>query len=257
MQTSRCLSSSMRISHTCVRAADVQHFRRAGDDARGHGADVVGVDVESDGDFFRRIETQISGETAERFGQCDRGAAVQEPERLPRAFVDGHRAAQEIVADFNDADIERRNHRVAARRVDLFERSALLPDGHRAFSPVGRATITIPAASATMRHRVLHRHPANQWTPFRRRRRRKHPRCRAPRRPGAAVQLPVGRVRQLQGDADFRRMPLPAQPAERAECGRSGAPSGAVVPGLAADAISSSRRAKSPPSPTCRAARWR
>lgn len=111
-------------------APDMQRARRAGDDALRHRANVICVDVQTDSHFPRRVQTKISGEATQRFCQCDRRAAVQQTERLPRARIDGHRAANEIVTNFGDEHAQRIDERVAARRVDLIDGRTLFPNSH-------------------------------------------------------------------------------------------------------------------------------
>src|SRR5256714_14697149 len=59
--------------------------KRAGggrDRARGYGPQVIGVDFLPQAHGLLRIHAHHRGETADRFRERDRGAAVQHPERL-------------------------------------------------------------------------------------------------------------------------------------------------------------------------------
>src|SRR5690606_24424193 len=94
------------------------------------------VDVEADR-HRTGIDAQIAGEAAQRFGQRDRGAAVQQAERLLRACIDRHRAAQPVVADLGHADAEVLDHAAPAGRVDGGEFGSLLPDRHAGYSGSG------------------------------------------------------------------------------------------------------------------------
>jgi hypothetical protein len=113
----------------CARGADHLAF--------GDGAHVVRVDVQANR-HFARADAEVAGEAAQRFGQRDRGAAMQQPERLLRARIDRHRAAQPVVADLDHAHAEVFDHAAVARGIDRGEVGCLLPDRHGT-APAGRA----------------------------------------------------------------------------------------------------------------------
>lgn len=77
----------------------MQRPRGAGDRARAHRAQVIGVDLQPDRARARRA-TQVGGDTAQGLGQRRRGAAMQQAEglhtacvnvALPRSFACGPR----------------------------------------------------------------------------------------------------------------------------------------------------------------------
>lgn len=91
---------------------------------------MIGIDVQAYSQFLVRIQAQIAGEAAQRFGQGNRSPAMQQTKRLPRTRVDRHRAAHEILPDLGNAHAERVAHGAAIPRIESIQRSVLFPWRH-------------------------------------------------------------------------------------------------------------------------------
>ena len=100
----------------------------AHDHALAHSAEVVRVDLNADAVLLLYIDAQRGRRATERFGEHDRGPAVEQAQRLGRPVIDGHRGLQIIVSDLGEGDIEMVDHVDAAPGVDLFEGQRALPD---------------------------------------------------------------------------------------------------------------------------------
>src|SRR6185312_3939398 len=125
---------------------DVQRPRRAGDGSTAYRAQMVGVDLQPHrGETILATEHCAGG--AQRFRQRHRGAAMQDAVGLERARVHRHRAAQEILADFGDADADRTHHRVLAPAIDGVEAVLLFPDGHGSPGWIRSSTPALPKSS--------------------------------------------------------------------------------------------------------------
>ena len=74
-------------------------LRRADDETLADCTNVIRVDLLTHDRVFRRIDHKPRSDTAERLGQGNGGAAVQNPEDLARSIVHRHARAQEISAN--------------------------------------------------------------------------------------------------------------------------------------------------------------
>ena len=82
--------------------------RRSDDQPVGDRAQMVGVDLLPEAAEFRGVDDEIRGDAAQCLRQRDGGAPVQITQRLMRARLDRHGAAQEIVAELGEFDAEMR-----------------------------------------------------------------------------------------------------------------------------------------------------
>src|ERR1700677_1015259 len=97
---------------------------------------MIGIDLLADAHKTRGVHTHVRADAAERLGESDRRSPVQQSERLTSAVVDGHRASNEIPADFGEHDAERSHQRAGAGGVERLERKGTAPDAHGVSLPL-------------------------------------------------------------------------------------------------------------------------
>src|SRR5688572_32796738 len=124
-------------------APEVDRARAAGDMAGHRRAQVVRVDLDADDLESLAVDAHRTADAAERFGEGDRGAAVQDAVWLHRTPVHGHPRLEVVLADVGDLDAEVRAHRVALEFPQLFDRELAYPDTHGCTS---RFWVSVPAA---------------------------------------------------------------------------------------------------------------
>jgi hypothetical protein len=100
------------------------------DMALAHRAQVIRVDLLADDLVAAAVDHHRAADAAERLGECDGGAAVQDAIRLHRAMIDGHPGGQAIRLDRNDLDVQLRAHRAAPQLADFVDAELPEPDTH-------------------------------------------------------------------------------------------------------------------------------
>src|SRR5688572_14608220 len=106
---------------------DVERASGADDEAVADSAQVIGVDLLTYDAELVGIDDETRRGAAERLGERNRSAAVQDAERLPSAIVDRHAAAQEVRAQLGEFDAEVQRH-AGAEEARVFERVRTEPD---------------------------------------------------------------------------------------------------------------------------------
>ena len=81
------------------RASNVHGRGRRRDEAVTFGAEMIRVDLETNGRELLSVDVRRGGEGRNGFREGDGCATVQNPERLPRAIVDRHRRDDAIWRD--------------------------------------------------------------------------------------------------------------------------------------------------------------
>ena len=127
MHTRRSCSSAMRISQTWLRLPTCSGRAVPITNPSRHCAHVIGVDLLADHPVLVGIDHEPRRSAAERLSERDRCTAVQDAERLPRAVVDRHAAAQEIRADLRELDAEVQRQ-AGAEKAHVVERVRTEPD---------------------------------------------------------------------------------------------------------------------------------
>jgi hypothetical protein len=94
-------------------------------------ANVVSIDLQSNGIVLAAIDDEGGAHAAQGFGQRDRGSSMQEAIGLPGAMIHGHAAFYEVFPDLRKFHPEIFGHSISAQRLDMGDGQILLkPDRH-------------------------------------------------------------------------------------------------------------------------------
>jgi hypothetical protein len=113
------------------RLADVQGSGGPGHIAFPDTANVVSIDLKSDGIVLAAVDDEGGAHASQGFGKRDRGSSMQEAIGLPGAMIHGHAAFDEVFPDLRKFHPEMFGHSISAQLLDVGDGQVLLkPDRH-------------------------------------------------------------------------------------------------------------------------------
>jgi hypothetical protein len=129
--------------------------RRRRDHAVALATQVIGVDLEPHRGLARLIEVEPRTDARHGLGERDAGAAVQEPEGLMRARLDGHGRHDAVGRELDEADPERRRQSARGEplghggqgAVERRRRARRRRVGHRGHRAAGPPTGGVPTGA--------------------------------------------------------------------------------------------------------------
>jgi len=112
------------------RPSEVNWCRGRGDRAVALRAQVIRVDLETNGSESITVDVGGRAERRDRFGEGDRRAAVKNAERLARAIVDGHGCDDASRRELDDFDAECVGETTGCKRAKVGEQRDWIGSSH-------------------------------------------------------------------------------------------------------------------------------